>query len=151
MKVLLADADPTFRAVVSSRMRMERPHEEVWEAEDGEQAVLLAIASRPQLVMMDMTLPGIGCLDAIRLIKSKLPEVQVLVLSTSPGDQETARQAGADAFFRKSDCWSLLNRLQDPSVEELIAESGEESVRPQKGDRCRSTGGGRPVKSATEP
>jgi DNA-binding NarL/FixJ family response regulator len=135
VKVLIADGDPIFRAVLNKRMKIQRPSDEIWESEDGEQAVLLALAYHPDLVLMDIGLTRIDGLAATQLIKSKMPEVQVIVLSNGGGDscEASARQSGADAFFAKSMCWSVLNRLQETSILDLCPEIHEEGARREAG------------------
>ncbi len=144
MNVLIADNDPIFRAVLSRRLKAEEVFQEVWEAEDGEQAVLLALAFRPDLILMDVALAGIGGLNATLLIKAKMPEVRVIVVSAPGGEpyEELARRSGADAFFAKSICWSTLNRLQGATMEDLDGEGGTEAADRAGGEADRGVAEG---------
>jgi CheY-like chemotaxis protein len=74
-------------------------------AVDGETAVRLASTSRPDLILMDIGLPGIGGLDAVRAIRSDpgLPRMPIVAVSSGvmPGDRERALEAGCDDFVAK--------------------------------------------------
>ena len=84
----------------------------VGEADDGESAIILVRQVQPDLVVMDVMMPGVGGLEATRRIKREWPETRVLVL-TNLTDDETRRSAllnGADSFITKRD---LAPRLLD--------------------------------------
>lgn len=75
----------------------------VGEAEDGESAIILVRQAQPDLVVMDVMMPGVGGLEATRRIKREWPDTRVLVL-TNLTDDETRRSAflnGADSFLTK--------------------------------------------------
>ena len=74
------------------------------EASDGEQAVKLARALRPRVVIMDCALPGMNGLDATRQILSALPETLVLMLSMHPEETwvHQALAAGARGYILKN-------------------------------------------------
>ena len=114
MGILIADDDPIFRTALVGRLAASRPFEEVWEAGDGEEAVLLAFKLHPGLILMGLTLPRIGGMEATQLIKSKLPGVRIIVVSNFLDNvyEQAARTYGADSFVGKSMCWSFLDRLQ---------------------------------------
>jgi DNA-binding NarL/FixJ family response regulator len=71
----------------------------------GEDAVAMAAALRPQLVLMDINLPGIDGLEATRQIMSQSPSIKVIVMSTYEAGEYERRvlEAGAVAFIPKSD------------------------------------------------
>jgi two-component system cell cycle response regulator DivK len=72
-------------------------------ARDGETAIEVATATLPDLILMDIGLPGLSGLDAVRVIRAKVPEVAIVVVSSHvmPGDREKACEAGADDFVSK--------------------------------------------------
>lgn len=99
----------------------------VGEAADGEQAVELSRRLRPDVVLMDLHMPGLDGVRATELITSELPGVRVLALSTFDLDENVvaALRAGADGFLPK-----------DVSPEELIegvrvVHRGESAVAPR--------------------
>ena len=80
------------------------------EATDGDMAVALVRQERPDVVVMDVMMPRLGGLEAIRQIKREWPDTKVLVL-THLTDDDTRRAAfemGADAFVDKRDMASAL-------------------------------------------
>jgi two-component system, cell cycle response regulator DivK len=70
---------------------------------DGPGAVRVAAAARPDLILMDIDLPGMSGLDAVRAIRARAPEVPIIAVSSHvmPGDRERAIEAGCDAFVAK--------------------------------------------------
>lgn len=78
--------------------------EVVGEAENGEDAVAMAADLRPDLVLMDVQMPGIDGLEATRRIRQLDPAPRVLVMSTheSGSYEEPALAAGAIGFIPKS-------------------------------------------------
>ena len=78
----------------------------VGEARDGAEAVRLALRERPDVVLMDLRMPGVDGVEATRLLRSdaRLAGTRVLVLTTFDGDAElvAALRAGASGFLAKS-------------------------------------------------
>jgi len=86
------------------------------EAIDGEAGVLLAQQLRPDVILMDVHLPGINGLEATSRIKEQLVETIVIVLSVDEVYRDAAAKCGADAFLPKfssiSDILALIRRLR---------------------------------------
>ena len=82
----------------------------VGEAENGAQAVMLAIRLRPDVVLMDVRMPMLDGIEATRLIRTALPETAVLILTglEDPSLQQTAMRAGARGFLRKDELTEAL-------------------------------------------
>ena len=102
-RVLIADDHALFRAGIRVMLSSRPDIEVVGEAEDGEDAVALCRKTRPDLVMMDITMPKMDGVAATRMIKSEFPKTSVLVL-TAYADEDVlmeAVRAGAAGFVVK--------------------------------------------------
>lgn len=105
VRVLIVDDQEPFRSASRMVVEMTPGFEVVGEAESGEDGVRQAEALRPDLVLMDVYLPGIDGLEATRRISSLDNPPRVLVMSTHESEDfaESAVAAGAIAFIPKSD------------------------------------------------
>ncbi len=103
MRVLIADDHPLFRDGLRSLLEA-RGIDVVGEASDGRSAVELAEERRPDIVLMDLAMPGVGGLAATRLISAKLPDVRVVVLTASDDDADLfeAIKSGAHGYLLKN-------------------------------------------------
>jgi len=101
--ILLADDHKIFRESLRILLERSADFEIVDEAADGRQAVSLAEHWRPDVVVLDLAMPGLNGLDAIRHIKERNPLVRVVVLSAHEEEDFVARafQFGADAYVFK--------------------------------------------------
>jgi len=90
VRVLLADDNARFRGVL--RRLLERDPEiiVVAEAGDGAEALDMAEDVRPDVVLMDVSMPGLDGLEATYALKAQLPDVTVLMLSVGDKEQEIA-------------------------------------------------------------
>jgi DNA-binding NarL/FixJ family response regulator len=104
VRVLIVDDQPPFRDASRMVVEMTDGFEVVGEAENGEQGVEMAARLRPDLVLMDVQMPGIDGLEATRLVTSVDDPPHVLVMSThESGDYDApAADAGAFGFIPKS-------------------------------------------------
>jgi len=102
--VLICDDQEAFRAVAREVVNATRGFRVVGEAETGEESILAAGRLHPDLVLMDVHLPGIDGLEASRRIRAAHPNVAVLLLSTYDPEDFAARIAGsgAVAFISKA-------------------------------------------------
>ncbi len=103
MRILIADDQKRTRQSLRALLSTSLPETQIWEATNGAEALKLAEDIHPQLLVMDIRMPGIDGLAATRGIKSRWPEIKVLVLSMYQGQQEEARAAGADLFVSKGE------------------------------------------------
>ncbi len=103
IQVLIVDDQEAFRSAARLVVDLSEGFEVAGEAETGEDGVQMAIELRPDLVLMDMNLPGIDGLEATRQIMTALPDTRVIGLSTYEEFKERALAAGAVAFISKSD------------------------------------------------
>ena len=105
-RLLLVDDHKLLRQGLRRAVE-EAGFEVVGEAGDGEEAVRLAVALQPDLVLMDVTMPVLDGIEATRRLRQSVPEARVVML-TMHGEEETiarALRAGAVAYLLK-DCTS---------------------------------------------
>jgi DNA-binding NarL/FixJ family response regulator len=114
-RVVVADDHPTFRRGLASLLDAVDGVELVGEAENGEHAVELAATLRPDVLVMDLTMPGLGGVEATRQIVAADPDVAVLVLTMLDEDESVfaAMRAGARGYVVKgADTDDVLRALQ---------------------------------------
>lgn len=102
--VLIVDDHPIVRSGLRSLLNAESDIEVVGEATDGEEGMEKTEKLRPHVVLMDISMPNVDGLKATRQIKTRFPEVQILVLSMHRSDEyffEMLR-AGASGYILKS-------------------------------------------------
>ena len=101
--VLLVEDDDLYARAVQRVLAASEAVEVLGRARDGAEGVGLAFALQPDCILMDLSLPFIDGLEATRAIRSRLPFVRVVVLTSSddPADRERARAAGATGYLRK--------------------------------------------------
>jgi DNA-binding NarL/FixJ family response regulator len=102
LRVVVADDHPVFRDGLAMILR-ERDVEVVAEVSDGQQAIEAAAAHHPDVVLMDLTMPGLGGIEATRRLLAAHPAVAVLVLTMSEDDDSlfAALRAGARGYLLK--------------------------------------------------
>jgi two-component system response regulator NreC len=103
IRILLADDHTVLRAGLRALLATEADLEVVGEASEGGEAIRLTATLRPDVVVMDIGMPGIGGIDATARIKRDLPAVKVLILSMHD-DRGYLRQvlrAGASGYVLK--------------------------------------------------
>ena len=103
MKILICDDQAIVREGLAMLLRLEADVQVVATAEDGAAAVELVEKHRPNLVLMDLKMPGMNGVDATRRIRTAHPEVRVLVLTTYDDDAWVfdAIRAGACGYLLK--------------------------------------------------
>jgi two-component system response regulator DegU len=126
IRLMLADDHRMLREGLSRSMS-EQGFDVVGEAGDGEQAVKLAEQLRPDVVLMDVTMPEMDGVEATRQIRASLPNIRVVML-TMHADQEVlaaAIRAGASGYLVK-DCSTA-----EIAAAVRMAVSGETALSPQ--------------------
>lgn len=101
--MLLADDHPVVRRGLAALLGTLDEFEVVGEAEDGEAAVREAHLTKPDVVLMDVRMPGMDGVEATRRIRKAVPDVAVLMLTMYDEDATvfTAMQAGAQGYLLK--------------------------------------------------
>lgn len=103
MRAVIADDHSLVRRALRSLLQ-EYGHEVVGEAHNGREALDLAFATRPDVVLMDLAMPVMTGLTATRLISAELPEIKVIVLTASEEDDDLleAVKSGASGYLNKN-------------------------------------------------
>jgi two-component system invasion response regulator UvrY len=91
---------------------------EILTAQSGQDALAVISMNRPDLVIVDLAMPGMGGLELTRLVKERWPELPVIILTLhdSPHHRHAALEAGADAFVSKT----LIDSELIPVVSRLL-------------------------------
>ena len=103
IRLLVADDHGVLRAGLIALLNSEPGMEVVGEADDENSAVSLAIEKRPDVVLMDISMPDAGGIDATRRIKQLVPEAKVLILTVheDKGLMQEAIRSGAMGYILK--------------------------------------------------
>lgn len=105
IRILIADDHALVRQAVRRILETNPEWEVVAEAVNGREAVELAECLQPEIAVLDLGMPELNGLEAIRLIVEKLPQVRILVLSIHESESviHDALAAGAHGYLGKSD------------------------------------------------
>ena len=103
IRVVLADDDRLLRAGLALVLGTATDLQVVAEAGDGIQAVEQTLANSPDVVLMDVRMPGIDGIQATRRLVAARPDIKILILTTFPDDEYVygALRAGASGFLLK--------------------------------------------------
>jgi DNA-binding NarL/FixJ family response regulator len=103
IRVLLVDDHILLRKGLASVLTPERGFEVVGEASDGQEALERAQTLMPDLILMDIYMPGMSGLEATRRIKAVLPHVKIVILTVSEEDKDLfeAIKGGAQGYILK--------------------------------------------------
>jgi len=105
MKLIIIDDDALIRESLTLTLSLEADIEVVGEADDGMAAVELCERTQPDVVLMDIRMPRMDGIAATRMIKQRMPEVKIMMLTTF-ADKDNIQQAlasGADGYLLKTD------------------------------------------------
>ena len=134
IRVFIAEDHAIVRQGIRALLSTEPGIEVVGEAGDGERAVERVLASRPDVTLMDLVLPGIDGVEAIARIRAVWPEARILVLTSFVTDDKVlpAIRAGARGYL-----------LKDSSPEDLVrairqVDRGESPLDPSVAGRVMS-------------
>lgn len=102
-RILVAEDHTLLRQGLRAMLSADPALEVVGEAADGLQAMRLAGALMPSLVLMDLSMPGVNGTEALAEIKRRYPDIRVLVLTVHKAEEyiRAALQAGADGYVLK--------------------------------------------------
>ena len=143
IRVLLADDDALLRAGLAVVLGTAPDLEVVAEAGDGLQAVDLCLRHRPDVVLMDVRMPGIDGIEATRRLVTASPEIKIMILTTFQHDEYVwgALRAGASGFLlKRASPERLLDAVRTIAAGEALVDP---SVTRDLIHRSLSAGGGR--------
>ena len=103
LRVLVVDDHPAFRRARTSALNMVDNIEVAGEAGGGRDATRQVLQVEPDIVIMDLSMPDISGIDAMKEIHRSKPDLPVVFLTAhaDPGVEREARQAGASGFLAK--------------------------------------------------
>jgi CheY-like chemotaxis protein len=119
-KILIVEDNEVNRDMLSRRL-VSLSHE-VITAYDGEQGYAVAYTERPDLILMDIALPGMDGLRATRLLRMgrQTAHIPIIVLTAYPSNREAAFAAGCDAYATKPIAFAKLREM----IDRLLAKKG---------------------------
>lgn len=131
MRVLIADDHEIVRRGVRSILESRKDTNICAEASDGREAVQKAAECKPDLVILDHSMPVLDGLGAAARIREILPKVPILILSMHDGPHliDALRLIGAQGFVPKAECADRLNEGIDVVMRGETFFSGEKSAR----------------------
>ena len=112
IQTLIVDDSPRSRAGLRALLTTSPTVEVVAEAASGNEALEQVAQHQPDVVLMDVRMPGMDGLDATRCIREKWPQIRVVLLTMYDSYRQEAQAAGAEAYLIKG-CTldELLNAL----------------------------------------
>ena len=134
IKVLLVDDEEAFVNTLAQRLKMRELNVET--VYDGEQALSQVKSKEPDVMVLDLKMPGLHGMDVLREIRKSYPNMQVIILTGhgTEKDEEEARRLGGFDFLRKpADIDTLIGKIKEAYAEKLeramtaiaFAEEGE--------------------------
>jgi len=104
IRLLLVDDSVDLAMALHASLRDHEAIESLGYVEDSERILEAVDESRPEVVLLDLTMPGADPLDALRTLRARGSAVKVIAFSGYDDDETiaNARAAGADAFLRKT-------------------------------------------------
>ena len=108
--ILIVDDNARLRALMRGIAAQEPDFQVVGAAEDGAEAIRMAQALQPDIVLLDLAMPRVNGLEALRRIKTARPETTVIIVTVHAEDayRQAAEDSGADAFLLKKTLMTAL-------------------------------------------
>lgn len=116
IRVMLVDDHELFRTGIASLLNAQPDMTVISQASDGLEAQYRASAIKPDLILMDINMPGVGGLEALNSIRSDLPQVTIIMLTVHDEDEKVfkALRAGANGYILKNtNSEDFLRMLRD--------------------------------------
>ena len=115
MRILLADDHPVVRRHVRNLLQSELGWEVCGEASSGREAVVMTAAERPDLVVLDLSMPELNGLEAAKLIHEQFPETEMIVLTMHDvlDLADELHTVGIRTCIQKTDLQGLVNAIRN--------------------------------------
>ena len=123
IRILVADDHPVYRDGLRALAARSPDLELVGEAADGTEAVAMAEQALPDVILMDLRMPGMTGIEATRAILDRRPETRILILTMSEDDDSlfAAMRAGARGYLPKdADSEELIRAIRAAALGEVI-------------------------------
>lgn len=119
LRILIVDDHGVLRAALRAILRSEPSFEVVDEAANGEEALRLAAEHQPDIVVLDLSMPGLSGVEVTRYLKEMLPQVHILILTVHKDNSllKEAIRAGATGYI-------LKQALESELIEAIQAVAG---------------------------
>ena len=119
VRILIADDYPAIRASVRFTLEEHPRFEVCGEAEDGAKAIEEAKRLKPDVVVLNVSMPVLNGFAAAREIKTSLPETAIVILSADADERfvEEARRIGARAYVAKTELGKALIKAIETAVQ----------------------------------
>lgn len=130
LRILLVDDSAQVRQELGQLLELSGAVEIVGEAANGREAIRLATELSPEVIIMDLEMPGLDGCAATSQIKQHLPNTRVVMLSVhaSPEDKLRAQAAGVDRFVVKgASYYVLLGAILGKEISHNSCEKGDSS------------------------
>ena len=110
IQTLIIDDDAEIRHQIKLELKSEKYINVIGEAEDGHDAITMARQAHPDLLIIDIRMPGLNGLETIRLLKNEMPHLKVIVITLFDIEiyREAAKELEVDAFLVKKSIGSEL-------------------------------------------
>ena len=136
IRVMIVDDHPMVRDGLKVFLLVSQDMELVGEASSGEEALTLCAAARPDIVLMDLKMPGMDGIAATRAIRKCCPQTEIIALTSfsDEGLVQQAMQAGAIGYLLKDVSAEALAEairelVKDPEKRSEMGHKGREYVR----------------------
>ena len=113
VEILIVEDSPSVRRLIRSIVATLA--DEIYECEDGADALTAYVAHKPDWTLMDIAMKNMNGITATKLIKDQYPDAKIIIVTNfDEADlRESARQAGACAYVLKENLFEVRRRLQD--------------------------------------
>jgi DNA-binding NarL/FixJ family response regulator len=127
IRILTVDDHPILREGIAAILAAEPDFELVGEANNGREAVDQFRAHRPDVTLMDLQMPQMNGIEAIRAIRKEFSDARIIVLTTYSGDAQAVRAFEAGAFG-----YLLKNMLRKELIETIrVVHAGRKRIPPE--------------------